>query len=152
MSRKHLQTVNCELVFSRTVSDKVANEIAAMVTDLGLEPNREDKRTEWFVVHEKDYSHLLTETIISTAWAFKPEFLAKLTGHSQVGFEELSKSNLCENLNEFYVTIINLTCGMKKFVDTAVETDGPGHYLASYDGIERKYKAGRVTYFIYRSN
>jgi hypothetical protein len=119
---------------------------------MAREPCREDNRTEWFVVHEKDYSHIVTETISDSAWAFKPEFLAKMTGHSQSTFEALAKTNLCETLNELYVALLSHTCGIKKFIDAAVEADGAGHFLSSYDSQEHEYKSGRTTYYIYRTN
>jgi hypothetical protein len=152
MSRKHYQNEKCVLVFSRTVTDATSHEIATFIQSMVVETDSSDSRTEWFVVHEKDYSHIVTETVSDSAWTFKPEFLAKLTGHSKDTFEALSKTNLCERLNELYVALISHTCGIKKFIDAAVDADGVGHFLSSFDSQEHEYKTGRTTYYIYRSN
>jgi hypothetical protein len=52
----------------------------------------------------------------------------------------------CENANEPLLELVEKTCGIKKFAEKAIQSDGRGHFLATYDGQERE----RNGIFIYR--
>ena len=46
----------------------------------------------------------------------------------------------------FILALIEETCRIDKFVDDAIDTDGRGHFISSYDGEEVEAEE----YFIYR--
>ena len=58
---------------------------------------------------------------------------------------EKMQAKLCEGANPIVEALID---NMSRFVDDAVEADGRGHFLASYDGDEHETK----NFFIYRIN
>ena len=90
--------------------------------------------------------------ILSMLWAFQPDFLAGETDLSAEVFSCLQE-NLSENCNNTILTLVRSTCGESALVDSAVATDGRGHFLATYDSEEVKYttKSGKTVY-VYRVN
>ena len=72
---------------------------------------------------------LVKEYIQDTLWAFNPYFLACETGIDSTIFEVLANSGECESLNEGIRDIIEKTCGMDEFVESAISEDGISHFL-----------------------
>lgn len=68
------------------------------------------------------------EYIEDTLWAFSDWFLASATGVDQELFEILQRSGECERLNQGIKDIIEATCGMDEFVESAISSDGLGHW------------------------
>lgn len=90
--------------------------------------------------------------ILSSLWAFRPEFLACETGLPEVVFSCLCKE-MCEDANETIHALVKATCGDLSFVDAAVSADGRGHFLATYDNDEQTFTTKKgVTLFVYRCN
>ena len=54
----------------------------------------------------------------------------------------------CENAND---TILALIDGIDKFVENAVDADGRGHFLSSYDSKERMQTIDGIDYYIYKN-
>lgn len=67
--------------------------------------------------------------IEDTLWAFNPYFLSCETGINSTIFEVLANSGECESLNEGIRDIIEKTCGMDEFVESAISEDGISHFL-----------------------
>ena len=105
---------------------------------------------EYLVLDEDERNERAKELIQETLWTFLPSFLARETGLPEVIFHALSER--CEGGNDAILTLIEATCGLDAFVEAAVETDGYGHFLASYDGEEREVNVKGKNYFIYRIN
>ena len=78
----------------------------------------------------------LVESIESSLWAFSREFLSSMTDIPIEVFEALA--NLYEDSNDTIKYLIESTCGMEEFVNSAESADGRGHFLASYDGNENE--------------
>ena len=91
---------------------------------------------EWLLVHPDDLPGVLTEEITNLAWAFNASFLAGVTGIEIEAFEAIHSNKRCEANNEAMIAVIQGTCGVERFVDAAVQADGAGHFLASYDSEE----------------
>lgn len=72
--------------------------------------------------------------IENCVWSFNASFLAQMTGIDMSVFETMQPK--CEDAQEGVESIIEATCGMDAFVDAAIQADGLGHFLASYDGAE----------------
>ena len=105
---------------------------------------------EYMVLSEHERYEKTKEYIQETLWAFIPSFLAGKTGLPEEVFRALSEK--CESGNNAILTLIEKTCGLDAFVEAAVEADGYGHFLASYDGEEGEVTVEEGDYFIYRIN
>ena len=105
---------------------------------------------EYMVLNEHERNKKVKEYIQETLWAFIPSFLAKETDLPEEVFRALSEK--CESGNDAILALVEKTCGLDAFVKAAVEADGYGHFLASYDGKEGKVTVEGEDYFIYRIN
>lgn len=105
---------------------------------------------EYMVLNKHERNEKVKEYIQETLWAFIPSFLAKETGLPEEVFRALSEK--CESGNDAILALVEKTCGLDAFVKAAVEADGYGHFLASYDGKEGKVTIEGEDYFIYRIN
>lgn len=122
------------------------NEIRA-----GYDPHTfEVWKREYMVLGEQERNEKVKEYIQETLWAFIPSFLAKETGLPEEVFRALSEK--CESGNAAILSLVEKTCGLDAFVEAAVEADGYGHFLSSYDGEEGEVTVGGEDYFIYRIN
>lgn len=131
--------------------------------------NAEDERLTEYDVHSTDWAtyevegeeyKVLTDEeatlctkldIKETCSYFSADFLETMTGIPAVVFKHLVDEN------EAVLETIEKTCGIDEFVDEAIQWDGRGHFLATYDGEENEAtvedKDGEdVTMYIYRVN
>jgi hypothetical protein len=105
---------------------------------------------EYMVLNEHERYKKAKEYIRETLWAFIPSFLAEETGLPEEVFRALSEK--CESGNGAILALVEKTCGLDTFVESAIKADGYGHFLASYDGKEGKVTVEGEDYFIYRIN
>lgn len=105
---------------------------------------------EYMVLNEHERNEKAKEYIQETLWAFIPSFLAEETGLPEEVFSALSEK--CEAGNDATLALVEKTCGLDTFVQSAIKADGYGHFLASYDGKEGKVTVEGEDYFIYRIN
>ena len=105
---------------------------------------------EYMVLTEHERYKKAKEYIQETLWAFIPSFLAEETGLPEEVFRALSEK--CESGNDAILALVEKTCGLSTFVESAIKADGYGHFLASYDGKEGKVTVEGEDYFIYRIN
>ena len=105
--------------------------------------------SEFLVLTDKEADAKAYEEIEESLWAFKAEFIIDMCRFSG-GEKSLTamQRESCENCNEFIKAMIEGTCGLDKFVDVAIESDGRGHFISMYDGEETE----QDEYFIYRVN
>lgn len=89
---------------------------------------------EYRIYNQEEKEKALLEEIQNSVWAFNPTFLEEMTGFDKRIFEMLTEK--CESANDAVLQLIKSTCGLRKFVEKAVECDGAGHFLAYYDGEE----------------
>ena len=107
---------------------------------------------EYLVLTDFGAERYVTETIKESLWAFTPSFLHTMTGLDTDVFKALANTDLCESLNPIIRAVVDSTCGLHEFVSTAVEWDGRGHFLATYNGEEHEVTIKGSTYYIYRTN
>lgn len=111
---------------------------------------------DYLVLTDSEATEQTKEYIRDMLWAFKSDFIMeylnsdvelsdKQYNDTQKAIEEMQKS-LCENANEIIYSLISNN--YDDFVETAIETDGRGHFLAGYDGDELETE----NYFVYRNN
>ena len=104
---------------------------------------------EYLVLTDEEADEKAYSEIEESLWAFNAEFIIEMCGLNS-GVESLRtmQKNSCEDCNDFIRAIIKGTCGMECFVESAIESDGRGHFISYYDGEENE----QGKYFIYRIN
>lgn len=109
---------------------------------------------EYLVLDDNEANEFAREEIEDSLWAFNPAFLACETELPEEVFEPMS--NLYESANGAIRAIIDKTCGMDQFVESAIAADGRGHFLSRYDGEENEVMVETIvgeeskTFYIYR--
>jgi hypothetical protein len=101
---------------------------------------------EYRVLSDDEADAACHECIEDSVWSFIPGFLAEKTGIDSEVFAALQDK--CENGNPAVLSIINGSCGINDFVESAVNEDGRGHFLAYFDNEERECG----DYYLYRVN
>lgn len=105
---------------------------------------------EYFVLTDIEANEKVREYIKDSIWAFNAEFIIDQCGLDYSGAESLQEiqAKSCEDCNAFLLSLIEKTCGLDDFIDSAIDADGRGHFLSSYDREENE----EGEYFIYRTN
>lgn len=99
---------------------------------------------------DEEMTEAVTEEIEQSVWAFVPSFLASETDLPIEAFEALQEKY--ESGNDGVLKLIEKTCGIESFVESAVSADGRGHFLNRYDGEEEKIEVRGKMYFAYRTD
>ena len=110
---------------------------------------------EYLVLTDSEADKVAEEYIKGSLWAFKAGFIIQHCKNYEdmtdweykVSVESLRKAqeNQCESLNALVYALID---DMDDFVESAIMSDGRGHFIASYDGYENNIG----DYYIYRMN
>lgn len=145
----------------------MTNKINALANYLGVEVEEinqgYDKNTfeygnqEYKVFTEEEADKAVEEYISESVWAFNANFILD---HTDINWNNrIEKSiqkmqqELCEDVNELLKAMIK---DFDDFVQDAIEADGRGHFLSSYDGQENEEildgEYGDEYYYIYRTN
>ncbi len=114
---------------------------------------------EYLVLTDEEADKKVTEEIKEEVWAFNADWILTACGLYGSTVTENEKKNLrhsledlqakcCEGCNDFIKAIIAGTIGLDKFIEAAIEADGRGHFLSSYDGHEGQ----QGDCYIYRTN
>jgi len=133
--------------------DVLAKFLQVEVDDLTVtkydENNFEIGEKEYMILTEEEAQEKAKEYILDSIWAFNADFIIE---HSKVlDFDDASQSIIkaiqeqCENGNEAMKKLID---DIDTFIEDAINADGRGHFMNSYDGNE----AQDGEYFIYRIN
>ena len=101
---------------------------------------------EYAIGTDTEADNACKENIKDSVWAFNAVFLASETGLPEEMFSFASEQ--CESANDAILKVIEQSCGLDDFVNTAISYDGRGHFLSSYDGEETE----KGDLFIYRIN
>lgn len=107
-------------------------------------------RAEYAVGTDEEADEACRESIESSAWAFKASFVLSECGLPSELEEAIQafQGKECEGANDAIVALIEKTCGMESFVESAISADGRGHFLASYDGDEMELEGDLVAFRI----
>ena len=89
---------------------------------------------EYAIGTDEEADKAAHEYIEGSVWAFNADFLESMTDMPYEIFEALQPQ--CEPSNEPILACIERTCGIDEFVEEAINCDGRGHFLSSYDGHE----------------
>lgn len=103
---------------------------------------------EYKVLTDKESNKEVKEYIRETLWAFTPTFLED---HStKFDLDHFKKvQELCEDANEI---VFNMIDDFDELVEDAIDQDGRGHFLSTYDGHENSQDWNGESFYIYRTN
>ena len=130
-----------------------------------LKPSQYEKdgldyeKGEYLVLTDAEADARAREDIERSLWAFQPSFILShcstydrmSTWEYDDAKEALEKiqGHFCESINELIRAMIS---DVDEFVEDAINEDGRGHFISSYDGEENEEIIDDVTYYIYRIN
>lgn len=105
---------------------------------------------EYLVLTDDEADKKVAEEIRESLWAFNAEFIldnsviSDYSNHTEVinTFRKLQEE-LCESANELVFAMLE---DFDDFVESAVMSDGRGHFISRYDGCENELNS----YYIYR--
>ena len=100
---------------------------------------------DFMVLTEGEAQARAQEYITETLWAFRPGFLARFIPMHPESIDRMQKA-LNDDANPAFLAMVK---DLNRLCFEAIQEDGRGHYLASYDGDEIKLPGG---FFAYRIN
>lgn len=105
---------------------------------------------DYLVLTDSEADEKVREYIEDTLWAFSADFIIGECGLDLSGVNSLRKmqKEACEGAQGFIKSLIEKTCGLDSFIESAISADGRGHFIAQYDGEEGE----QGEYYIYRMN
>lgn len=93
--------------------------------------------TLWLVGSEREADKAAKEYVLDSLWAFRASFIANfadLDDATEKAIEKMQRE-MSEDANPLIRRIIGES-NLNKFVKTAIQADGRGHFLSPYDGEE----------------
>ena len=114
----------------------------------------EEQEDDYLVYTDDEAEEACRDYIKESVWAFNADFVLSECGLDGSGVDSLRamQEKSCESANDFILSLIENTCGLDEFVDSAISADGRGHFLSSYDGNEYEVETEEGTFFIYRTH
>jgi hypothetical protein len=127
---------------------EAGEELDSYITEESYTANSFDAEGgTYMVLTDDEADEAVREYIESSLWAFNADFLAGNTGLPSEVFESLQNDKY-EDANDPIHTIVTKCGDFDRLVRDAVMSDGRGHFLAQYDGVEDE----EGDFFIYRTN
>lgn len=106
---------------------------------------------KYMVLFEDEADERARDYIEDALWTFNSSFLSGETDVDEMVFDCLREKR-CESCNDAIRSIIDATCGMDDFVDSAISADGRGSYLNYCDGSEDEINVDGDICFIYKQD
>jgi len=105
---------------------------------------------EYLVLTDEEADEKAMDYIKDSLWAFNANFILSECELDQSGAGSLRtmQEKSCESANDFILSLVEGTCGLDEFADSAISADGRGHFIATYDGEEIE----QGEYFIYQTH
>ena len=105
--------------------------------------------TKYIILTEEEANELAKENILDSLWAFKADFIIDHTALPRIATDML-KEYCLKHSNDANETIRELILDEDKFVEDAMDADGRGHFMNSYDGEEHEVCVGSKILYVYR--
>lgn len=99
---------------------------------------------------DEEADEAAAQYIKDTLWAFNASFIVSecsLDG-SLAECIQTWQQEKCEDANDGIESLIENSCGIEEFIESAISADGRGHFMSSYDGNEIEQDG----FYIYRIN
>jgi hypothetical protein len=107
---------------------------------------------EYLLLSKYDANDKAKETIADEVWSFNAEFLAEETGLPEIMFQAVEDNGRCESNNDVFMQCIEQTCGINEFATDAIDADGLGHFLDTYDGEGMELDLIGDIYYLFRQD
>ena len=104
---------------------------------------------DYLVLTDDEADEKAHEYIEQSVWAFNASFLECHIDALDADDIDRLRGDRCEDCNDALVKLID---DFEYFVQDAINADGRGHFLSSYDGNEEEEEIDGMMYFIYRTN
>ncbi len=110
-------------------------------------------QAEYKVLTDDEADEAAKEYIKESLWAFNTSFISShckvsLSVHAEKALQKM-QGELCDDANELVACLIE---DMDEFISDAINADGRGHFVSSYDGEENEQEVEGETLYIYRTN
>lgn len=106
---------------------------------------------EYIICDDEEADRLTAEYIENSVWAFNPNFICNciedLSNSAKEGLEEMIKHiqiEQCESANDAILKILGNN--LEDLIQDAIQCEGRGHFLSSYDGEEVEIRGGLYAY------
>jgi hypothetical protein len=109
----------------------------------------------YLVLSDGEADEYTAQRILDSLWAFNADFILSNSRIEVKPMPDILKAlkqmqeKLCENANPLVRALLE---NEEEFIEAAVEADGRGHFLSSYDGEEHEVTHGEEPFYIYRQN
>ena len=103
---------------------------------------------DYLVLTDNEADEMVGDYIEETVGMFNPSFLSDYTGIDEDVFVTLQEAGKYDTVKQ--IVLRNDKSGA--FALAAVQADGRGHFLATYDFNEHEVTVNDTTYYIYRVN
>lgn len=124
------------------------NEVNYLGNNTFFVASSDEPSGEYLVLTENERQDELKEHIRQTLWTFTSNFLSYVTDIDESIFEAIQSNGKYEANNEPLLYLVENTCGLDYLIEEAVEWDGAGHFLSSYDGVEHELENNIYAYRI----
>lgn len=106
--------------------------------------------SDLLILTDDEADRRATENIRESVWAFETSFLNSYMpeGVDAADFDEFRKEK-CEGANAALLALIGDR--FEEFASDAIEADGRGHFLSSWDGAEIEFEYDGRTWYAYRN-
>lgn len=108
---------------------------------------------EYAVGTDEEAQSAARESMEQSVWAFNASFIlseCNLPEELEGGLKAWQEKE-CEGANDALLRMVNRLAG-NSFFESAIQADGRGHFMSSYDGEENEEKIGDAWFYIYRTN
>ncbi len=137
------------LAYLKTLDDKRS------IVDVEIDDKTiTDGNREYLVLTNDEADQMAFDYIKESLWAFNADFILGECGLDLSGVESLRhmQEKSCESANDFILSLVEKTCGLEEFAESAISADGRGHFLNTYDGEETEIQVGKIMFYVYRIN
>ena len=136
------------------MDSELKNKILKLYLDEDYCWCEECEKEDYLVCTDEEADEAVTNYIKESLWAFNADFILNVCGLDGSGVLALKnmQETLCKDSNDFVLSLVRGTCGLEYFVECAVNVDGKGEFLSSYNGVENEFELDGEYYYIYRLN
>ena len=128
-------------------------KIKALAKELDIDIEEAEEMIEtgdYTVLTDEEADEQCAEYIKDSVWAFNSSFLSSMTGLPEEMYKAVQDK--CEGAEDAVLQCIENSCGIEDFIEAAVDADGRGHFMSSYDGEEAEVQIDGQYLYIYRIN
>jgi len=104
--------------------------------------------SDWLLLTDEEADEMAYDHIEDTLWAFNASFLSRMTDIDEEVFTAIQANDRCESNNDAIKKLVESTCGLMELCIQAIDADGRGHFMSSYDGIEHEIDGDLYLYRI----